>query len=158
MESSHFWPSLLHDPLYKTLFFNFWFRPLTHKIYSQKFGIKSPISRFVWQIDQRCFGLLGGFGGWLIQWNHTKCCGLTLVAMATTFVLGAESSRLPICYLSVCYTCMLCQNWWRHYQTFSLPSSCIISVLLYQMPWQSSKGLPAMRHQLLKWCEKYVIF
>jgi len=23
----------------------------------------------------RCLGLPGGFGGWLIQWNHAKCCG-----------------------------------------------------------------------------------
>jgi len=27
MESSHFWPSVLHDKNYKTLFFDFWFRP-----------------------------------------------------------------------------------------------------------------------------------
>ena len=25
--------------------------------------------------DRRCLGLLGGFGGWPIQWNHVKCCG-----------------------------------------------------------------------------------
>jgi len=34
-----------------------------------------PISRLVWQIDRRCLGLPGGFGGWPIQWNHAKCCG-----------------------------------------------------------------------------------
>jgi len=27
MESSHFWPLVLRDPFYKTLFFDFWFRP-----------------------------------------------------------------------------------------------------------------------------------
>jgi len=43
------------------------------KIYSPKFGTKSPISRLVWQIDQRCLGLPGGFRGWPIQWNHAKC-------------------------------------------------------------------------------------
>ena len=38
MESSHFWPSVLHDKNYKTLFFDFWFRPPTPKIYSPKFA------------------------------------------------------------------------------------------------------------------------
>jgi len=27
MESSHFWPSVLHVALYKTGFLDFWFRP-----------------------------------------------------------------------------------------------------------------------------------
>ena len=36
------WPSVFHDKNYKTLFFNFWFRPLTPKIYSPKFAKKSP--------------------------------------------------------------------------------------------------------------------
>ena len=35
-------------------------------------------------------GLPGGFRGWPIQWNHAKCCGPTLVAMATKFGLGTE--------------------------------------------------------------------
>ena len=34
----HFWPSFLHVALYKTLFFDFWFSPLTPEIYSPKFG------------------------------------------------------------------------------------------------------------------------
>ena len=50
--------------------------PLTPKIYSPKFGTKSPISPLVWQTDWRCLDLLGGFQGWPIQWNHTKCCGV----------------------------------------------------------------------------------
>ena len=70
-----FWLSVLHVALYKTLFFDFLFRPLMPKIYSSKFGTKSPISWLVWQIDRRCLGLLGGFRGWPIQWNHAKCCG-----------------------------------------------------------------------------------
>ena len=49
--------------------------PLTPKIYSPKFGLKSPISRLVWQIDRRCLHQPGGFRGWPIQWNHAKCCG-----------------------------------------------------------------------------------
>ena len=55
---------------YKTLFFDFWFRPLTPKICT-----KSPISRLVWQIDRRCLGLPGGFRRWPIQWNHATYCG-----------------------------------------------------------------------------------
>jgi len=52
------------------------------------------ISRLVWQIRRRCLGLLGGFPGWPIQWNHTKCCGPTLVAMATKFGLKSTITRL----------------------------------------------------------------
>jgi len=52
---------------------------------------KSPISRLVWQIDWRCLSLPGGFRGWPIQWNHAKCCGVTLVATATKFGLGADN-------------------------------------------------------------------
>jgi len=36
------------------------------------------------------FGPTRGFRGWPIQWHHAKCCGPTLVAMATEFGLGAE--------------------------------------------------------------------
>jgi len=64
--------------------------PLTLKIYSPKFEKKSPISRLVWHIGRKCLRLPGVFRGWPIQWNHAKCCGPTLVAMATTFGLGAE--------------------------------------------------------------------
>jgi len=113
--------------------------PLTPKIYSQKLGTKSPISRLVWQIDWRCLGLLGGCWGmadsmetckmlWgrpLLPWQlnfgkfglffhkiaYTSACmahrcrldmfgttrGPILVAIATTFRLGAESSGLPAC-------------------------------------------------------------
>jgi len=49
---------------------------LTPKIYSPKFGTKSPISPLVWQTDRRCLHLTGGFRGWPIQWNNTKCCGV----------------------------------------------------------------------------------
>jgi len=60
---------------YKTLFFDFWFRPLTPEIYSPKVGLKSPISRLVRQIHCRCLHLPGGFRVWPIQWNEAKCCG-----------------------------------------------------------------------------------
>jgi len=75
MESSHLWPSFLHLPLYKTVFFDFWFRPPKAQNLLPKMFTKSPISRLVWQIDQRCLGLPGVFRGWPIQRNRVKCCG-----------------------------------------------------------------------------------
>ena len=76
VESSHFWPSVLLLALYKTLFFDFWFKPPNAQNLLPKICTKSPttISRFVWQIDRRCLGQPGGFRGWPIQWNHAKCC------------------------------------------------------------------------------------
>jgi len=92
MESSHFWPSSLHVALYKTLFYDFWFR--SPYGYAQnllpKICRKSPICWLVWQIDRRYLGLPGGFREWPIQWSHAKCCRPNLVDMATTFVIGAE--------------------------------------------------------------------
>jgi len=61
LESSHFWPTVLRDPLYKTLFFDFWFRPPDAQNLLPKICTKSPITRLVWQIDRRCLGLPGGF-------------------------------------------------------------------------------------------------
>jgi len=63
------------SPLYKTLFFYFWFRPSNAQNLLPKICTKSPITRLVWQIDRRCLGLSGGFRRWPIQWNHAKCCG-----------------------------------------------------------------------------------
>jgi len=82
----------LHVALYKTFSSIFDLNPpnaqnLLPKIY---ISTKFPITRLVWQIDWRCLGLPGGFWGWPIQWNHAKCCGPTLVAMAMKFGLGAE--------------------------------------------------------------------
>jgi len=67
-------PSVLHDKSYKTLFFDFWFRPPNTQNLLPKICTKSPISRLVWQVDLRCLSLPGGFRGWPIQWNHAKCC------------------------------------------------------------------------------------
>jgi len=69
-----FCPLVFRESLYKTLFFDYWFSPLTPKIDSPKFGQKSPITWLAWQIDHRCLHLIGGFRGWPIEWNHTKCC------------------------------------------------------------------------------------
>jgi len=42
--------------------------------WQRNLGTKSPITQLVWQIDQRCLDLLGGFRGWPIKWNPAKCC------------------------------------------------------------------------------------
>ena len=70
-----FWPSVLHDPFYKTLFFDFSFRPPSAQNVLPKICTKLPISRLVWQTDWICLGLQWGFWGWPIQWKHAKCCG-----------------------------------------------------------------------------------
>jgi len=67
--------SFLHVPLYKTLFFNFWFRPPNAQNLLPKICTKPTISRLVWNTDRRCLGLPGGFRGWPIQQNNAKCCG-----------------------------------------------------------------------------------
>ena len=46
MESSHFWPSVLHDPLYKTLFFNFWLRPPNDSMEPCKIFWGRPTTKF----------------------------------------------------------------------------------------------------------------
>jgi len=65
---------VLRDPSTKRCSSIFDLGPLTPKINSPKFGQKSPITRLVWQIDQKCLRLIGGFRGWPIEWNHKKCC------------------------------------------------------------------------------------
>jgi len=52
-----FWSSVFHVALYKTLFWDFWFRPPNIQNLLPKICTKSPISRLVWQIDRRCLGL-----------------------------------------------------------------------------------------------------
>ena len=72
-----FCPSVLHVAPYKTVFFNFWFRPPIAQNLLPKICTctKSPITLLVWQIDRRCLRLLGSFRGWPIQCNHVQCCG-----------------------------------------------------------------------------------
>jgi len=100
MESSHFWPLVLLDTLYKTLFFDFWFRPLNAQNLLPKICTKSPISRLAWHIERRCLGLPGGFRRWPIQWNHAKCCGADPCCHATKFGLGA----CRLVYTLSCFT------------------------------------------------------
>jgi len=64
--------------------------PLTPKIYSPKFAKKSSITRLVWQIDRRCLHIPGGFRDGRFNRTTQNVVGPTLVAMATTFGLGAE--------------------------------------------------------------------
>jgi len=67
----------------------FLFRPITPNIYSPKLH-KIAYNSACMADRPEMFGPTGGFRGWPIQWNHAKCCGPTLVAMATKFGLGAE--------------------------------------------------------------------
>jgi len=60
------------------------------KIDSAKFGLKSPISQLVWQIDRRCLHLPGGFRAGRFNGTIQYVVGPTLVAMATKFGLSAE--------------------------------------------------------------------
>jgi len=53
----------LHVPLYKTLVFDFWFRPPNAQNLLPIICTKSPISRLVWQLDRRLFGTNRGFSG-----------------------------------------------------------------------------------------------
>jgi len=68
-----FGPPVLHDPIYKTLFLDFWFSPPNAQNLLPKICTKSPIIRLLWQIDRRCLGLPRGFWGWPIQRNHANC-------------------------------------------------------------------------------------
>ena len=76
MESSHFLAISYPCGTLQNVVLDFWFRPPAPNAqnFLPKICTKSPISRLVWQIDRRCLGLLGGFRGWPIQWNHAKCC------------------------------------------------------------------------------------
>jgi len=90
MESSHFLAVSSPCSTLQKCCLRFLIRPPNAQNLLPKICTKSPISRLVWQIDWRCLGLPGGFRGWSIQWNHAKCCGPTIVAMAMKFGLDAE--------------------------------------------------------------------
>jgi len=70
MESSHFWPLVLREPFYKTLFDSiFDLGPLTPKIWP-----KIAYNSACMADTPEMFAHNRGFQGWPIQWNHTKCC------------------------------------------------------------------------------------
>jgi len=61
-----------------------------------KLGLKSPIIPLVRQIGRRSSAFYGIFGDGRFS-ATINLVRLTLVAMAATFALGAESNRLPAC-------------------------------------------------------------
>ena len=78
-------------PIYKTLFLHFWFRPRPNaQNLLPKICTKSPITRLVRQINRRRLGLPGFFGDDRFNGTIQNVVGPTLVAMGTTFWLGAE--------------------------------------------------------------------
>jgi len=88
--------SMWHSTKHCSYIFNL--GPLTPKIYSPKLALWVIESVIVYM--DVCRGSVG-------QSVHTKTCiwvGPTLVAMATTFGLGAESIRLPVCYNNLSVT------------------------------------------------------
>jgi len=65
-----FWPSVLHVALYKTVFFDFWFRPpKPQNLHKIAYKLACMADR------QKMFGPTRGFWGWPIQCNHAKCLG-----------------------------------------------------------------------------------
>jgi len=104
-----FGPSVLHVALYKTLFFDFWFRPPNAKYLLPKICTctKSPITRLVWQIDRRCLRLQGVFGDGRFNGTMQKVVGPTPVAMATKFGLFFDKIAHESCRL-VCQIDEIC--------------------------------------------------
>jgi len=80
-----FWPSSLHVALYKTLFFDFWFRPPNAQNWLPKVACdNATLTR-----RHPCSRSRHGSSAWgksAIHWTS----GLTLVAIAMKFDLGAE--------------------------------------------------------------------
>jgi len=110
MESSHFLAASSTCGTLQNCFSSiFDLGPLTPKIYSPKFGTKSQVSLYGRYTYRRCLGLLGGFRGWPIQWNHKKFVGPTLVVMAMKFwqIWDIFCTKSPISRL-VCLTDRLC--------------------------------------------------
>ena len=99
-ESSHFWPSVLQVAHYKTFFFDFCLRPPNAQNLLPKICTKSPISRLVWQIDRRCFGLPGVFGDGRFNGTMQNVLGPTLVAMATKFRLFLHKIAYKSAYMA----------------------------------------------------------
>ena len=120
-----FWPSVLHVPLYKIVFFRFLILACKAQNLLPKICTKSLISWLVWQIDRRCVGFPGGFGGWPIQWNHAKCCG------SDPCCHGNEiwtRRRDPVAYrLVLCY--VLCSCFKQHEYGMSEHSSHLNAVI-----------------------------
>ena len=99
-EPSHFRLSVFHNPSTKLFSSIFELGPITPKNLLPEIGQKTRLTWLVWHIDRRCLRLPGGRPGG----------GPTLVAMATTFALGAESNRLPACLFVRSFVALACQS------------------------------------------------
>jgi len=112
-------------PSTKLFFFRFLILACKAQNLLPKICTKSLISWLVWQIDRRCVGLPGGFGGWPIQWNHAKCCG------SDPCCHGNEiwtRRRDPVAYrLVLCY--VLCSCFKQHEYGMSEHSSHLNAVI-----------------------------
>jgi len=91
VESNHCWAVSSPCGTLQNVIFDFWFRPPNPKISSPKFWHKIAYNSACTADRTEIFAPTRGFSG----------MGPTLVAIATTFGLGAESNRLPVC-LFVC--------------------------------------------------------
>ena len=61
-------------------------------------------TRPVRQTDRRCLGLPGGFRGWPIQWNHTKCCGADPCCHGNEIWTRQSPTGLLMCVCCVSWT------------------------------------------------------
>ena len=89
-----FWPSFLHDPLYKTLFFDFQFRPPNAQNLLPKIACYNATlpHRHPWSRTRQFSSSAPACRKMVIHWTS----GLTVVAMATKFGLGVGGD--PVAY------------------------------------------------------------
>jgi len=105
MESSHFLGISSPCGTLQNYVLRFFIQAPEPPKFTPKNLAQNRLSRLLWQIDRRCLGLLGGFRGWSIQWNHKKCSGADPFWHGNDIWLGAESNCLSACpsvRLSVC--------------------------------------------------------
>ena len=106
-----FWPSVLHVALYKILVLDFWFMPPNAQNLLPKICTKSQIAyKSACMADTpQMFGPTRGFSGWLIQWNHAKCCGADPCCHGNDILanFGYFCTKLPISRL-VCNIDRIC--------------------------------------------------
>jgi len=91
-----FWPLVLRDPLYKTLFFDFWFRPPNPQNWLPKIWQKISHNSACMAHRPQMFAPNRGFSRMADSTEPWK--------MATTLALVAESKRLPACHSLLVYS------------------------------------------------------
>jgi len=89
-----FWPLVLRDPLYKTLFFDFWLWSPNPQNWLPKIWQKIAYNSACMAIDRRCLHLTGGFRDGRFNGTMQNVVGPTLVAMATKFGLKSPITRI----------------------------------------------------------------